>query len=220
MASRLNNGISGGMQGAQLGSNFGPQGGLIGGIVGAAIGLFTPDYEKKAMEAYNSQVVKNAAMDFFDFRRVQNVNNLEYSQALASYQDNQAVTTAQYNANFGASDTIGASAEALSQVIDFQTTQAMAQTTANWEMGIENANVEMNRATNSAINSLRRKRGEQTKMDYAGMIKGGLDLYKKYRQPNTATTSGGSSLQGLSDFGSYGKSGSPSGIPDIGSMFG
>lgn len=185
MASRLNNGLSGGMQGAQLGSNFGPRGTIIGGIAGATIGLFTPDYEKKAMEAYNSQVVKNAAMDFFDFRRVQNVNNLEYSQALASYQDNQAVTTAQYNANFGASDTIGASAEALSQVIDFQTTQAMAQTTANWEMDIENANVEMNRATNSAINSLRRKRSEQTKMDYAGMVKGGLDLYKKYEQPST-----------------------------------
>ena len=216
MASRLNNGISGGMQGAQLGSNFGPQGAIIGGIVGATIGLFTPDYEKKAMEAYNSQVVKNAAMDFFDFRRVQNVNNLEYSQALASYQDNRAVTTAQYNANFGASDTIGASAEALSQVIDFQTTQAMAQTTANWEMGVENANVEMNRATNSAINSLRRKRGEQTRMDYAGMVKGGLDLYKKYKQPSTPVAALGPASPSSNSFGSTNTGGKPS----IGSMFG
>ena len=216
MASRLNNGISGGMQGAQLGANFGPQGAIVGGIVGATIGLFTPDYEKKAMEAYNSQVVKNAAMDFFDFRRVQNVNNLEYSQALASYQDNQAVTTAQYNANFGASDTIGASAEALSQVIDFQTTQAMAQTTANWEMGVENANVEMNRATNSAINSLRRKRGEQTRMDYAGMIKGGLDLYKQYKQPSTPVAELGPASTRSNSFGSTNTGGKPS----IGSMFG
>ena len=163
MATRINNGVYGGMQGAKMGAMFGPPGSIIGGLVGATVGLLTPDYEKEAIESYNSQVVKNAAMDFFDLRRVQNANNLEYSQALASYQDNQAVTTAQYNANFGASDTIGASAEALSQVIDFQTTQAMAQTTANWGMGIENANVEMNRATNSAINSLRRKRGEQTR---------------------------------------------------------
>ena len=57
-------------------------------------------------------------------------------------------------------------------------------------------------------------------MDHAGTVKGGLDLYKKYNQPDNATTSKGNSLQGLSDFGSYGKSGSPSGTPDVGSLFG
>jgi len=222
----MQNGVQGAQQGAQIGSAFGGYGAAYGAVIGGILGLMTPDYEKIAMDKYNQEVVNNNMRDIFDMRRIQNINNIEYSQALASYQSSAEVGKAAYNAQFGAADMIGSSADALQQTLDFQTTQAMAQTQMNWETSLDNLNTQMRRSSNAASNSLRRKRGDQTKMDYGGMIDQGMALYGQYKGggasmgTTTTASSTGGGLSGLSDFGSFGSSGSATGASSAGSMFG
>ena len=113
------------MQGAQMGSNFGPWGAVIGAAAGFVFGKSAPDNEKIMADKYNAEVVKNAARDLFEMRRVQNEENKRTAQALAQYQDNRKVQTASINAQLGASDIIGSSANALKQTLDLQTNEAM-----------------------------------------------------------------------------------------------
>ncbi len=189
MASKTDNAINGGMNGAQMGGQIGGGwGALIGGIIGAAWGYFTPDYEARAIKKYNDEVVRNAMQDLFDLRRVQNVQNMQTAQALAAYQTNNTVQASTFNATYGATETIGASAQALRQVMDFQTQQAMAQTWTNWETGVEEHNTEVRRITNAADAGLRRQRGSTNQVDYGGLVKSGMDMYSKYKGTGTTTT--------------------------------
>ena len=78
---------------------------------------------------------------------------------------------------------------------------------------------------NSAIAGLRRTKGDQRTMDLGALTKSGLDMYKQYGgsfsnamsnmwgggSTTTQSVSGGG-LGGLSDFGSFGKGGSASGL--------
>lgn len=226
MAGNMQAGLSTGMQGAQMGGQVGGMwGAVIGGVAGFALGYGTPDYEKIAREKYNNEVVKNTISSLFDMRRVQNVENMRTAQALAAYRDQQAVTTSSYNAQYGANDVVGASADALKNTLAFQTDQAIAQTWFNYETGIDNYNIGVEGTVNSALAGLRRTKGDQRTMDLGALTKSGLDMYKQYGgsfsnamsnmwgggTTTTQSVSGGG-LGGLSDFGSFGKGGSASGL--------
>lgn len=224
MAGNMQAGFSTGMQGAQMGGQVGGMwGAVIGGVGGFALGYNTPDYEKIAREKYNNEVVKNTVTALFDMRRQQNIENIRTSQALAAYRDNQRVTASQYNAQYGAGDIIGSSADALSQTLDYQTDQAIAQTWLNYEVGINNYNTTVEGTVNSAMAGLRRTKGDTKSMDLGALTKTGISMYQQYggqaqsawsglfSKTSTQSVSGGG-LSGLSDFGSFGKGGSAIGL--------
>lgn len=226
MAGNMQAVLSTGMQGAQMGGQVGGMwGAVIGGIGGFALGYNTPDYDKIAREKYNNEVVKNTIASLFDMRRVQNVENMRTAQALAAYRDQQTGTTSSYNAQYGANDVVGASADALKNTLAFQTDQAIAQTWFNYETGIDNYNIGVEGTVNSALAGLRRTKVDQRTMDLGALTKSGLDMYKQYGGSfnnamgnlwggGSTTTQGvsGGGLGGLSDFGSFGKGGSASGL--------
>lgn len=221
-------GVQGAATGAQTGAMFGPWGAAIGAVAGAAIGLFSKDQEKEAVKKYNNQVVQNFATQLFDVRRVQNANNMAYSQALASYQDANRVTQAKYNAQFGAADIIGSSAKALSQTMDFQTQQAAAQTTLNWEATLENTNSSINQMANQAVGSLQRKKGgQQQQASFADLTKMGLNMYRQFQGGGSNTSTGSfqslsASLGGVNPTGASASTAasSYSNVGGLGSMFG
>lgn len=179
MSLNFQQGLASGMQGAKLGGKFG---GLYGAIGGGILGLVlggSDNSAEKAAKQYNDQVVKFAAQDLFDMRRQQNIQNARASQALEQYQTNNKVQGSTINANMGAADIIGSSAQALKQTLAFQTQEAMAQTLANWDVGIANYNTTIDRNTNQRAASLQRSTGQQG-ADLGSLISAGVDLYNEY----------------------------------------
>lgn len=203
----MSQGLQTGMQGAQFGGQVGGvYGAVIGGVAGFALGYETPDYEKMARDKYNAEVIKHTVSSLFDMRRQQNVENMRTSQALAAYQDENAVAKSQYNAAFGAADIIGSSADALQNTIDFQTTQAQAQTWFNFEVGIDNYNTQVASVVNRGISGLRRTKGATNTMDFGALTSQGLQMYEQYGgQISSAFRNMGkggySGLEGFGDFG-------------------
>lgn len=179
MATNKQQGGAMAMQGAQMGSQFGPWGALIGAGIGWDLGSTAPDNEKIMLDAYNAEVVKNAARDLFEMRRVQNEENKRTAQALAQYQDNRRVQNATITAQYGAADIIGASADALKQTLDLQTNEAMNQTMINAITGMENFNTRIDQMTNQRIASLQRYRG-QAPLDAGKLVSTGVDIYNQF----------------------------------------
>lgn len=180
MATNKQQGGAMAMQGAQMGSQFGPWGALIGAGIGWDLGSTAPDNEKIMLDKYNAEVVKNAARDLFEMRRVQNEENKRTSQALAQFQDNRKVQTASINAQLGAADIIGASANALKQTLDLQTNEAMNQTMINAITGMENFNTKVDQMTNQRVVSLQRYRG-QAPLDAGKLVSTGVDIYQQFQ---------------------------------------
>lgn len=179
MSFNMSKGLSSGMQGAQMG---GQVGGVYGAIAGGALGLVlggSDDSAEKAAKAYNDQVVKAAATDLMDMRRQQNIQNIRTSQALQSYQINNKTQASTINANIGAADIIGGSANALKQAMDFQSTQAQAEVMSNWSTGVANYNRSIDTATNQRESQLKRTSGEQG-ADIGALISGGMGLWGEY----------------------------------------
>ena len=167
------------MQGAQLGGTLG---GAYGAVAGGLIGLIAGGKAQKAQEAslrkYNDQVVKMANQDLFDLRRQQNVENIRTAQALSTYQANSKVQRSAVTASLGAADIIGSSAQALKQVMDFQTKEAQAETMLNWETGLENYNTTIDRAQNARSASLQRNIEGRGQEDLGSLISGAVGVYK------------------------------------------
>lgn len=171
-------GINSGMQGAQLGGKLGGGwGAAIGGVLGLVSGNAAAKRAEKARDKYNDQVVKLAAQDLFDMRRVQNVQNVRTAQALSTYQTNKKTQTSTVVANLGAADIIGSSAQALKQTLDYQTNEAMAETMNNWETGVENYNININQQTAQRDASLQKNAAEGTQVDAGALLSAGVDLY-------------------------------------------
>lgn len=179
MATNKQQGGAMAMQGAQMGSQFGPWGALIGAGIGWDLGSTAPDNEKIMLDKYNAEVVKNAARDLFEMRRVQNEENKRTSQALVQFQDNRKVQTASINAQLGAADIVGASANALKQTLDLQTNEAMNQTMINAITGMENFNTKVDQMTNQRTLSLQRYRG-QAPLDAGKLVSTGVDIYSQF----------------------------------------
>lgn len=166
------------MQGAQLGGTLG---GAYGAAAGGIIGLVAGGKAQKAQEAslrkYNDQVVKMANQDLFDLRRQQNVENIRTAQALSTYQANSKVQRSAVTASLGAADIIGSSAQALKQVMDFQTKEAQAETMLNWETGLDNYNTTIERAQNARSASLQRNIEGRGQEDLGSLISGAVGVY-------------------------------------------
>lgn len=173
--------LSTAMQGAQIGGKFGGAWGAAGGaVLGLIAGGKAEKRQNKATEAYNNQVARYAAQDLFDLRRQQNVENIRTAQALATYQDNKKVQNSAVTASMGAADIIGSSADALKQVMAFQTQEAQAETMLNWETGIENYNTTINRAENQRNQQFKRQNAAGQE-DIGALVSGAVGLYKDYR---------------------------------------
>lgn len=189
MALNVQGGLQGAQQGAQIGSMFGGYGAAYGAAAGGILGLFQPDIEKEMIQKWNSQVVKNFSEDLFDLRRVQNIENIRTAQALLNYQDQKAVARASMNANYGAAELLGSSAQALAQTMEFQTQQATAQVWQNYETNIDNMNNTIDQMANQASASLK-DRQQGGAQDYSALVKGGIDLYSKLKGKGGTTTQG------------------------------
>lgn len=182
-------GINSGMQGAQLGGKLGGGwGAAIGGVLGLFSGNAAAKRAEKARDKYNDQVVKLAAQDLFDMRRVQNVQNIRTAQALSTYQTNKKTQTSTIVASLGAADIIGSSAQALQQTLEYQTNEAMADTMNNWEAGVENYNIQINQQTAQRDSTLQKAAAEGTEIDAGALLSAGVDLY--------STVKGGGLLTG------------------------
>lgn len=170
--------LSTAMQGAQLGGKLG---GGWGAAAGGIIGLIAGGKAQKAQDAsirkYNDQVVKMANQDLFDLRKQQNVENIRTAQALSTYQANSKVQRSAITASLGAADIIGSSAQALKQVMDFQTKEAQAETMLNWETGIENYNTTIDRAQNARSASLKRNVEGRGQEDLGALVSGAVGVY-------------------------------------------
>ena len=170
--------LSTAMQGAQLGGKLG---GGWGAAAGGILGLLAGGKAQKAQEAsvrkYNDQVVKMANQDLFDLRRQQNVENIRTAQALSTYQANSKVQRSAVTASLGAADIIGSSAQALKQVMDFQTKEAQAETILNWETGVEDYNTTIERAQNARSASLKRNIEGRGQEDLGALVSGAMSVY-------------------------------------------
>ncbi len=180
-------GLQGAQQGAQVGSMFGPWGTAIGAGVGLLGGLFSADKEKAALEAqrkFNAEVVKNTVTDLFDQERSQQVERMRTARALQSYQAQGKTQISTVRAGYGAADLIGASAQALSQAIDYQTNQALEATRFNYTIGFDNYLTGINQTANKGVNNLQRSIDlpDQKPMDIMGMFNAGKSVFGAGKQ--------------------------------------
>lgn len=177
----FNAGGSTAMNGMAVGSMFGAKGAAIGAGIGLVAGLFSADRSKAALKAqqrYNDEVVKNTITDLFDRERAQQVERMRTAKALQSYQAQGKTQISTVRAGYGAADLIGASAQALAQAIDYQTTQALEATRFNYEVGFDNYLTNINQITNKGVNAVQQgvDSGQQP-LDIYGMFKAGKELY-------------------------------------------
>lgn len=177
-------GMQWGMQGAQIGGQYG---GWMGAIVGAAAGFVfgksVPDNERIMLENYNKEVVKHHARDLMDMQREHNNENMRTAQALATYQEQRKVQTATISAMMGAAEVVGSSANAVKQVLDLQTNEAMNQTIVNAIIGFENYNTHLDQMTNKRITSLKRYK-DGGGVDYGQLVSQGVATYKQMNNAN------------------------------------
>ena len=175
-------------RGAQFGAQVGgPWGAAIGGTVGFLSGLFGGDpnrHAKRAQEQYNAAVVKNTITSLFDRERAQQVERMRTARALQSYQAQGKTQISTVRAGYGAADLIGASAQALAQAIDYQTTQALEATRFNYEVGFDNYLTDIEATSQQGVNSLQRTidSAPQQPMDIYGMFKAGKSMYDGFKQ--------------------------------------
>lgn len=199
----INAGLSAATSGANAGSLFGPQGTVIGAGVGLLAGLFSADRSKAALKAqqqYNDAVVKNTITDLFDRERAQQVERMRTARALQSYQAQGKTQISTVRAGYGAADLIGASAQALAQAIDYQTTQALEATRFNYAVGFDNYLTSLEQTTNRGVNTLQQNIdiGQQQPVDIYSTFKAGKQLYGDFKQMRSGSTSSSASTSSSS----------------------
>ena len=176
-----------GIQGAQLGSRFGPMGAAIGGALGLTVGLFSSDPNKpllKAQEKYNSEVVRHTVQSLFDREREQQVSRMRTARALQSYQAQGKTQISTVRANYGAADLVGASAQALTQTLDYQTKQAEAATMFNYGVDFDNYLTSINQLSQQGVNSLQRSINavQQQPLNIGELYQAGKSAYEGFQQ--------------------------------------
>lgn len=157
----LNNATSGAMQGAQMGGSVGgPWGAAIGAVIGGVIGYNTADPVQEALKAqkkYNDLVITNTVTDLFNTQRNQQVERMRTARALQSYQAQGKTQISTVRAGYGAADLIGASAQALAQAIDYQTTQALEGVALNHQILYDNYLTSIDQIVNRGDNQIQRE---------------------------------------------------------------
>ena len=132
-------------------------GAAIGGTIGLAAGLFS-NADKRALkqnEAWNKQVTNNVARSLFDLERQRVLERMRTTSAMLGYNAQRSTTLSSLRAQYGATDVIGSSANALKQAYAFQLDQAMAQEMFNFEVGIDNYNTSVMQTVNQGLGQLR-----------------------------------------------------------------
>ena len=199
--STVANAGQGAMRGAQVGGSVGgPWGAAIGGTVGFLTGLLSSDPNKqllKAQEKYNAEVVKNTVTSLFDRERAQQVERMRTARALQSYQAQGKTQISTVRAGYGAADLIGASAQALAQSIDYQTTQALEATRFNYAVSFDNYMTDIEATSQQGVNSLQRtiNAAPQQPMDIYGMYKAGESMYEGFEQLGSDSSGFSAGLQ-------------------------
>lgn len=182
------NAARGTVQGAQFGGQVGgPIGAAIGGTIGFLVGAFGGDplrHAKKAQERYNAEVAKHTVMSLFDRERAQQVERMRTARALQSYQAQGKTQISTVRAGYGAADLIGASAQALSQAIDYQTTQTLEATLFNYGVGFDNYLTDIETIGQRGVNSLQRTLDAppQQAIDIGQLYAAGKSMYEGFKQ--------------------------------------
>ena len=195
------NAAQGTVRGAQFGGQVGgPIGAAIGGSVGFLIGAFGGDpnrHAKRAQERYNAEVVKNTITNLFDRERAQQVERMRTARALQSYQAQGKTQISTVRAGYGAADLIGASAQALAQAIDYQTTQALEATRFNYAVGFDNYLTDIEMTSQQGVNSLQRtwNAAPQQPMDIGQLFAAGKSMYDGFKQMGSSTGGFNAGLQ-------------------------
>ena len=210
----LNNATSGAMQGAQMGARVGgPWGAAIGAVVGGITGYNTSDPVEEALKAqkkYNDLVITNTVTDLFNTQRNHQVERMRTARALQSYQAQGKTQISTVRAGYGAADLIGASAKALAQAIDYQTTQALESVALNHQIQYDNYLTSIDQIVNRGDNQIQR----EIKASYLHNnfdIKSLIDIGKSAKGMFSKAGSGGS--------GGVTGTGSSTEFLDYGSLF-
>lgn len=197
----MNNAATGAMQGASMGGQFGGAwGAVIGGVLGGVLGYNTANPTKaalKAQEKYNSEVVRHTVQSLFDRERAQQVERMRTARALQSYQAQGKTQISTVRAGYGAADLIGASAQALAQAIDYQTTQALEATRFNYAVSFDSYMTDIEATSQQGVNSLQRTidAAPQQPMDIYGMFKAGKSMYEGFKQMGSGSSGFSAGLQ-------------------------
>lgn len=211
---------SGAANGAKTGAQiYGAWGALIGAIVGGVTGYFSPDIvaeQRKSLLKYNAEVTKYTNKSIFDLQRSRVNERLRTTQALSTYADNKKTTLATLRAQYGASDVIGASSTALDQVLDFQTEQAVSQEWFNFDVGIDNFNMNVQSIVNTGISRLSNAAGTYVNPNAAAAAQSTMqaasDMYNKYYGGQQGSYNNTMSNLGLSSASTYSNQGGSSGF--------
>ena len=199
------------MQGAKIG---GQVGGGYGAIVGAVIGFVVgatndPDkHQKRMTDEFNRQVTTNVARSLFDLERQRVSERMRTTSAMLGYNAQRSTTLSTLRSQYGATDVIGSSSNALKQAYEFQLDQAIAQENFNFEVGIDNYNTEILQVVNRGLGQLRydfKPQGQQSMSpdDVSSMVQKGMAMYGKYGNKGA---SGSGSWTGWANLGTQGYS--------------
>jgi len=175
LASGINTGVTGAQLGGQLGGGMGA---AIGGTIGLVAGLFN-NADKQALkqnEAWNKQVTNNVARSLFDLERQRVSERMRTSSALVGYNAQRSTTMSSIRAQYGATDVIGSSTNAIKQAYSFQLDQAIAQEMFNFEVGIDNYNTSILQVVNQGIGQLRSTIQGSGGLDLGNLVKGTGDV--------------------------------------------
>ena len=197
--------LNGAMTGASMGAVAGPWGMAIGAVAGLALGMAQDDANAKATDKQLNSIASNTYSALFDLQRQHNIDNMRTSQALADYKNQGRLAVAQVNANYGANEVIGASADALRQAITYQEQQAEASVWVNHTIGVENYNSQVNSVTATAREQMKQsvaQDGQANLQQLGGLVSSGLQMYSQYKGTNNQTT-GNSFLQQFNQDGQY-----------------
>lgn len=181
--------ISGAMSGAQTGAMFGPWGMAIGAIAGGILGNKQDKAKQKAINQQKQNILTNSYKSMFELATQHTLENQRTSEALQDYKNQGRLATSQINAQYGASDVIGSSADSLKQALNYQTQQAEQSVWANHSIGIENHNSAVNSIYEQTKGQLKQvdaqakggDSGQQGMGQLGGLLSTGLSAYSQYK---------------------------------------
>ena len=173
------------MQAAQMAGDFGK---ALGDPNTAALFGLLPYFaasqtkrELDRLDNFNRQVTQHTAQTLFDLERQRVSERMRTTSALVGYNAQRDTTLSSLRAQYGATDVIGSSSNALKQAYAFQFDQAIAQENFNFEVGIDNYNTSVMQTVNQGLQQLRYSLGAQqssmTPQAIAGVVKAGANLF-------------------------------------------
>lgn len=167
---------------AQFGGNMGDSAAWIFGPI-AGFAAEKTKKELRRLDDFNKQVTKNTTTALFDLERQRVSERMRTVQALGSYQAQRSTALSSLKAQYGAMDVIGASADAMKQAYSYQVDQAMAQEDFNFEVGIDNYNIDVMGVVNQGLTQLRYTMegnpSTMTPQQISGLVNAGKGMFNR-----------------------------------------